>query len=183
MITCLGIAVADCTNKAREGKFTILPILNLAQYKTDGTYEEIDETRAQVVAYLQQIYGDDYFYDTYESDPPWRFINISTALSLCNILLFYALRWLCIKFPRFVRALMLAGCMIALLLILASRIYAQGTYCYSLLERKYPVAFFSLKDIVQAVFIAGAATGLVKLYSFLKKNENRVENQFESEEE
>ena len=183
MITCLGIAVADCANKAREGEFTILPILNLAQYKTGSTTEEINETRAQVAAYLQQIYGDDYFYDTYESEPPWRFINISTALSLCNFLLFCALHLLDIKFPRHVRTLMLTSCIIALLLILASRLYAQGTYCYSQLEHKYPVSFLSLKDIVQAVFITGAATGLIKLYNFLKKNENRTENQYESEDE
>jgi len=184
MIACLGIAVADCANKAREGEFMLLPDLNLAQFKTDGTHEEIKETLAQVVSYLQQKYGDDYFYHTYGSiNPLWRFINISTVLSLCNLPFFFALRFFNVNLPRRVLAFILAGCVVALFLIFAARIYLHGTYGTNQLKHNYPAAFFALNYIVQTIFIAGAASGIIKLYGFLKKNENRIENQNECEDD
>lgn len=172
MILCCGIIAADCINRARTGEFELLPALNLAQFRSGGTREEINERLPQAVAYVQQL--DESNDGGHRS--LWTLINISAALSLCNIPFCFLLRLFDMKFPRPARIALLAGCAAALLLIFAARIYSQGYYGSSELKFRFPMAFLTWREIVQAAFILAAAMGIIRIHQFLKQNEKRKEN-------
>lgn len=172
MMLCCGIIAVDCINRARTGEFELLPVLNLAQFRSGGAREEINERLPQAVAYVQQL--DESADGGHRS--LWTLISISAALSICNIPFCLLLRLLDLKFPRPVRLALPAGCAAALLLILAARMYAHGYYGSSELKFRFPVAFLAWREILQAACILAAATGIIRIHQFLKQNERRKEN-------
>lgn len=160
---CLSLIAVDCVNKVSTGEYKILPVFNFFQYKVGGTPDEQADTLLKVVAYDNQLYEHGRYYD----DPLWIFINISTAISLCNLALYHALHYLLeMKFPRYVRIFMLAGVAIALLFIFAARVFPIGTYAMSQIEFRYPVAHLTWRELaIPIVFLLE----LTVMKKFLKK--------------
>jgi len=159
VIVCAGVVAVDCVNRVRTGEFRILPVLDLTQFETGSKIEEVVDPLPQAAAYIQQLNESAHGV----GDPLWRFINTVTILSLCNIPLFLILRAAGIRFPRYARRAMLAGCMIALFLIFAARLYVRGTYGRLELRFRYPAAWISWRELGLAAILLGGIAGAVKL--------------------
>lgn len=154
IVVCLGLIAVDCVNKVSTGEYKILPAFNFFQYKVGGTPDEQADTLLQVVAYDEQLYELGRYYD----DPLWLFINISTAVSLCNLPLYYVLQYLLdIRFPRYAWAFMITGVAISLFFIFAARVFPKGTYAMDQIEFRYPVAYLTGGELATPVIIPAIA--------------------------
>lgn len=157
---CLGLVAVDCVNNVSAGEYKIFPAFNFFQYKVGGTSDEQADTLLQVVAYDQHLYELGHYYD----DPLWLFINISTAISLCNLPLYYVLHYLLdMEFPRYAWAFMLVGVAIALFFIFAARVLPKGTYAMTQIELRYPVAYLTGRELAIPAIALPAFTAIKKL--------------------
>lgn len=157
---CLGLVAVDCVNNVSAGEYRIFPAFNFFQYKVGGTSDEQAATLLQVAAYDQQLYELGRYYD----DPLWLFINISTAISLCNLPLYYILHFLLnMKFPRYARAFMIAGVAISLFFIFAARVFPNGTYAMTQIKLRYPVAYLTGRELAIPAIALLEFTAIKKL--------------------
>ena len=159
MVACLLIVIADCVNMAMVGEFRILPVLNVVQFKSSGILEEDEEIIVKEVAFIDRLYengqGEDNLF--------WRFINISTAIALCNLFFYYFLHLLDVRLPRWSLKMVLFAGGIALLLMVAVRIYIRDCYGSGQIYACYPIADITLKDLFLPIFLLSILTGIKKL--------------------
>ena len=151
---CLIIAIADYVNMAVAGEFRILPALNVVQFKGSGILEEDYDTIVKAREFIDRLYengqGEDNLF--------WRFINISTAIAICNLFFYYFLR-----LPRWILKMVLIAGGIVLLLMAAVRIYIRDCYGSSQIYFSYPIAYITLKDLFLPIFLLSILTGIKKL--------------------
>lgn len=162
MLSCLGIICWDTVEKVHNGEFRLLPILNISQFKSNGTLDEQDLLSLNsATTYAYQLYIDGYG----TRNPLWRFINISTTMALVNIPIYYLLRLFKAELPKWISKIFAITSAIVLLLIVAVRIYVYFSNCYGSFEIEicYSSAYPSWKVVFSTVVILSILTFFVKL--------------------
>jgi len=143
MILCLLLVVKDYKTKVCTGEFQIFPLLNISQFriKDDGAWDkEDDKILVDAVAYLEQIYWSGHT----KGNPLWQFLNLSTIFALVNLLLYHILYYFKLRFSRFISATVWIEGIIALILIVAIRIYCYNCIGRVRIEDQFSVAYLPI---------------------------------------
>lgn len=162
MVSCLCIVIWDCVEKVCYGEFRLLPVLNVVEFKSNGTLDEQDSRMLEKASeYLTQLEMNGYGRD----DALWSFINVSTAIALCNLPFYYLLRLFKVQLPHWLFKIFIITSGIALLLMLAVRIFVRTCNCYGATEVKlsYPAAYPTWRELFVPVVVLPIMTFFVKL--------------------
>ena len=125
MLLCLLLVVKDFGTKVCTGKFEMFPLLNITQFRINDDKawdEEDDKILVDAVAYLDQLYWSGHT----KGNQLWQFLNLNTIFALINLLLYHISYYFKLRFSRFISATVWIEGIIALILIVAIRIF-----CYN----------------------------------------------------
>ena len=137
MILCLIIVITDYTTMTYTGQFKLLPILNVSQFKVNGTLDDQFRIVELANAYIHHLNVMGYGID----DPLWCFININTIFALGNVPIYYIVHSIKVQFPRYISIIVWIANIIALALIVIIKCYVDNCYGSIEVEFRFPVAY------------------------------------------
>ena len=156
-ITCMGIAIGDCVNKATREEFMLLPELNVAQYKKGGTLEERRDKSERSYEYWTSLED-----DQDKNDIPTRILSIGMTAGICNLVVYYLACLFKIRIRKIVSILFYIECGIFLLLILMLRLYVHNCYGEDWIKDLYGLAFITWREIFIPVLVVSILTIVVR---------------------
>ena len=157
---CAVIASVNCIDAMGREEFRILPELNVARYKWEGTDEEFMENREEYI----EKYEASLQYVINECRPgiATDVISAGMTISICNLALVYLLGLFHVKMHRKIKPLFYTTCGIFAILIIALRVFVNNSMDEGTIMRLYPAAYITLKEAFIPVFVLIVLTPVVK---------------------
>lgn len=159
-VVCSVIASVNCIDAMGREEFRILPELNVARYKWEGTDEERMEKREEYIEKYEASLQ--YVIDECRPGIATDVISAGMTISICNLVLVYFLGLFHVKMHRKIKPLFCITCGIFAVLIIALRIFVNNSMDEGTIMRLYPAAYITLKEVFIPVFVLAVLTPVVK---------------------